>query len=71
MAPETFAPRRASPNAEFVYNDYAGQVHLRADEEGIVQPKNANEERIADELGLPVARKVLAEQKAASAAKES
>jgi hypothetical protein len=64
MAKQDFPARRAEPGWEGVYNDVGGvQVRLKADTEGLVHPKDEQEARIADELGLPVARESKAEAK--------
>ncbi len=66
-----FDPRRAEPGQRFVYNDAGGErVTGTADDQGVLQPRNEAEVRMADAFGLPVARKVLNEQKAATSAKE-
>jgi uncharacterized cupin superfamily protein len=74
MAKDKLEPRRAEPGQEFTYNDADGEViNLRADDEGVVRPKNQAQVRVADAFDLPVARKVIAEKsdaKAASAGKE-
>lgn len=60
-----FDPRRAEPGQAFEYADTAGDLqHFRADDEGVVRPRNAEEARIADTFDLPVARTVKAEEKA-------
>jgi hypothetical protein len=57
----TPAPRRAEPGAVIRAADAGGTVHvLKADDEGVIQPRDAAEARIADDAGLPVARKTLA-----------
>ena len=58
-----FEPRRAAAGQTFEYAA-AGQLHrFSADDDGIVRPSNDAEARIADRFGLPVARKVVAEEK--------
>jgi hypothetical protein len=67
MAKEVFEPRRAEPNEEFVYHDaYGNRVTAKADDKGVLQPKNAAQVELADAAGLPVA-----DLKAAPAAKET
>jgi hypothetical protein len=70
MAPKKpeFEPRRAEPGQEFTFNDAEGTLELRADDQGVVHPKDAREVLALDAFDLPVARKVLAEQKAAESA---
>lgn len=54
---DQFDPRRAEPGQVFTYVDVEGAEHnFRADDEGVVRPKNADEARTADLFGLPVAR---------------
>lgn len=66
-----FDPRRASPGEAFEFTDAEGTIHrFAADDEGVVHPSNAEEVRIADARGLPVARKVLAAQREAEGDKE-
>jgi hypothetical protein len=68
---ETFDPRRAEPDQRFVYNDFDGaRIEAKADADGVLRPRNAAEERLADAFGLPVARKAITEDKAAATAKE-
>jgi hypothetical protein len=63
---EQFEPRRAQPGQVFNYTDLDGkQVTLRADDEGVIQPKNSHAAATLEMAGLPVARKVVAEQKTA------
>jgi hypothetical protein len=46
--------RQGTPNARYTYHDYlAGEVNFTADAKGVVRPRNADEERVADALGLP------------------
>lgn len=45
------------------------EVTIRADDEGVVRPRNAGEAALLDRFDLPVARKAIAEDKAATAAK--
>jgi uncharacterized protein (UPF0335 family) len=64
MATTEYQPRRAQPGQAFTYTDAEGrQADFRADDEGVVEPKNANEEALLDGFDLPVARKVVAERK--------
>jgi hypothetical protein len=66
----TFEPRRAAAGQKFEYAA-GGQLHrFSADDEGIVRPANDAEAAIADRFGLPVARKVVAEERAAQPTKE-
>ena len=59
----TFEPRRAAAGQTFEYAG-GGQLHrFSADDDGIVRPTNDAEERVAIRFGLPVARKVVAEEK--------
>jgi hypothetical protein len=54
---DQFDPRRAEPGQVFTYVDAQGREHnFRADDEGVVHPKNADEASTADLFGLPVAR---------------
>jgi hypothetical protein len=60
----SYPPRRAKPGermSAFVGN---AEVILVADEEGVVQPHNAEEAAVADLFELPVARKAEAERAA-------
>lgn len=60
-----YDPRRASEGERFTYNDaQEGEVRFRADEKGIVRPRSDAEKRAADAFGLPVARKVAAQEEA-------
>lgn len=68
---DQFDPRRAEPGQHFVWHDEYGVQHtLTADKDGVVRPASEVEARIADTFGLPIARKAIAEQKAAAAAEE-
>lgn len=61
-----FDPRRADKEQSFEYVDATGSAHtMTADEEGVLRPSNADEARIADLFGLPVARTVKQAEKAA------
>lgn len=69
---DEFEPRRAEPGQEFTYNDANGEaIEFKADDAGIVRPKNAAQSQAADAFGLPVARKITAEEKAATEAAEA
>ncbi len=69
MPKDEFDPRRAAPGERFVFNDVGGdRVTGTADDDGVLHPRNEAEVRMADAFGLPVARKVLTEQKAATTA---
>lgn len=58
-------PRRARSGETFTYTNAEGnQVDLRANDEGVVEPRNPEEEALLDGYDLPVARKVVAERKA-------
>jgi hypothetical protein len=62
-----FDPRRAAEGESFEYVDATGSTQtMKADEEGILRPSNAEEARIADLFGLPVARAVKQAEKAAA-----
>jgi hypothetical protein len=64
MATE-YQPRRARSGQTFTYTDAEGyQVELRANDEGVVEPRNDQEVAVLDGYELPVARKVVAERKA-------
>lgn len=72
MAKEQFEPRRASEAGQvYTFNDADGEVTLRADDEGVIHPKSEAHVRAADAFDLPVARKAMAEEKAAKAEKEN
>jgi hypothetical protein len=61
---EGFAPRRAEPGQKFDWVDGAGKKQsMTADDEGIVRPKDAEDERIANLFDLSVARTVQAEER--------
>jgi len=61
-------PRRGEPGASYVHAHDDGSEHsIQADESGVVQPKNQDDERLADLFDLPKARKV---EVAKTAAKE-
>ena len=63
-------PRRASAGQTFEYAA-GGELHrFSADDDGIVRPSNDAEARVADRFGLPVARKVVAEERANQPEKE-
>lgn len=71
MPDPTFDPRRAEPGQRFTWHDQDGSAHhMTADDQGVVRPSSQAEAEMADAFGLPVARKAIAEQKAAGAAKE-
>lgn len=62
-----YEPRRARPGEVFEFADAAGTLHeFRADDKGVVHPSNDMEVAVLDVREAPVARKVLAEQKAAA-----
>ena len=63
----TFEPRRAEPNQIFRFADpvTGEQRTMKADDEGVLRPSNALEARVADSFDLPVARKVVTEEKQA------
>ena len=64
MATE-FEPRRAKPGETFEYADTEGTLHrFSADDDGVVYPSDAMEVAVLDGRSTPVARKVMAEQKA-------
>lgn len=66
-----YEPRRAEPGQRFEWRDEFGRsVRLAADDEGVLRPSSEQEKRLADAFGLPVARKVLAEDKAAKKGQE-
>lgn len=55
---EKFDPRKAEPGQVFTYTDAEGkQVNLRANAEGVVEPRNDTERVLLDGFGLSVARK--------------
>lgn len=63
-----FDPRRAEPGARFTWHDIWGVKHeFGADSEGILRPQNQAQADAADAFDLPVARKVIAEEKASAA----
>lgn len=65
MTRKKFEPRRAEPRQTFTHIDADGSEHtFRADEDGVVRPAHACEQRHADSLGLPVARSVKQAEKA-------
>ena len=52
----TWPARRAAPGSRMTYHDRAaGEIHLDADEAGLVPIASDDEARVADDLGLPVA----------------
>lgn len=62
MPKQSFDPRRASPGETFEVADAAGKLHsFSADEDGVIQPRNAFEAAVCDSRDLPVARKAKAE----------
>jgi hypothetical protein len=64
MTTQDFPPRRAEPGQVFTYTDAQGsQIDLKADDQGVAQPKSAAEVAVLDSFGLPVARKAEAEQR--------
>lgn len=66
-----FEPRRAKPGQTFGYTTREGrQRELVADDEGVVHPDTAEDVAALDTFDLPVARKVLAEERAAEDAAE-
>lgn len=66
-----FEPRRAAPGQSFGYTGPDGeQRELAADKDGVVRPKTAQDVEVLDGFELPVARKVLADEKADEKAKE-
>lgn len=68
---QTFDPRRAEPGQEFTWHGPDGAAHhMKADADGVLDITSADQETVADAFGLPVARKAIAEKKAAVAAKE-
>lgn len=65
---QQFEPRRAEANQEFTTTKADGtELKVKADGEGVVQPTSAAEVRLLDSFDLPVARKVLREQRRAAA----
>jgi len=68
VAPEvTYEPRRADKGQKFTYHDAnEGEVTMTADDDGVVRPSTPAEQAAADAFGLPVARKVVAAEKAAA-----
>lgn len=65
-----FDPRRAKPGQAFGFTGRDGQQHeLVADADGVVTPTTAEEVAILDSFDLPVARKAIAEVKAAETKK--
>lgn len=65
---QTFDPRRADPGQVFTWHDADGVAHeMKADADGVVRPDSLEAAAIADSFGLPVARKAIAQQKAAVA----
>jgi hypothetical protein len=59
-------PRRGEPGATYVHAHDDGSEHkIHADDDGVVQPTNEDEERLADLFDLPIARKVEAAKPAA------
>ena len=71
MAAAQFEPRRAAAGQTFEYAA-GGKLHrFKADDEGIVRPANDAEATVADRFNLPVARKVVAEERAAKPEKEA
>lgn len=70
MSTEAYPPRRSRPGTRYGWTDAAGrQQELAADDEGVVRPSSAEEVRVLDGYGLPVARKAQAEDKAEAEAK--
>lgn len=67
-----FEPRRARPGEVFTYTDADSgrQIDMRADDDGVVEPKDAAGAAVLDAYGLSVARKALAEKKAAEPQKD-
>lgn len=57
MAKPEFDPRRAEPGQAFAWHDEWGKKHeVKADDEGVLRPRNETEVRIADAFDLPRAR---------------
>lgn len=66
-----FDPRRAEKDESFEYVDASGSAHtMKADEDGVLRPSNAEEQRVADLFSLPVARTVKQADKADAAEKK-
>lgn len=52
-----FAPRRAEPGQRFGYTTSDGrQREIRADEDGVVHPRSADDVAVLDTFALPEAR---------------
>jgi hypothetical protein len=53
-----FEPRRGQKDATYTYTTLDGRTReLKADEDGVIWPKTAEDEVMLDTLDLPVARK--------------
>lgn len=72
MPETTFDPRRAEPGQSFTWHDQWGERHeFKADDDGVLRPQSQAEAEAADSFGLPVARKVIAEERAAARAADT
>lgn len=69
---QEFEPRRADPGQMFGWTDAEGkQVTLKADDDGVIQPKDAMGEANLIAAGLPVARKAKRRPKASLRARSN
>ena len=67
---EQLAPRRAGKGDTFGYTDSEGnQVELKADGNGLVRPRNAQDAAVLDNYELPHARVTTSSSKAKAPAK--
>lgn len=49
--------RQAEPGQAFTYNDFRGVRELKADDKGVIRPKDEIDEAACIAFGLPVAAK--------------
>jgi hypothetical protein len=69
---QAFEPRRAEAGQVFTTTDAEGREQtIKADDSGVVHPTSAAEVRLLDSFDLPVARKVLREERAAARAEQA
>lgn len=63
-----YLPRRAEPGERFTFTGADGVPHdVQADDDGVIRPESAEQDGWLTQWGLPVARKVVNDEKAASA----
>lgn len=61
--PRTYDPRRAKAGTTYQFVDDAGKVRvLAADDDGVIQPNNDEEQAFADRHEFSIAQKVKADK---------